>query len=110
MRAILDRVRDEGPSGFEPLPFLRAMTGATLWLYGGQDRSQPTPLDVAILARLRTRGLDASVQVFPDAGHGLLDVPATDPAALPTLVAWVGRTVHDAEPVNSRAPAILVEA
>jgi dienelactone hydrolase len=94
MRVILDRVRDDGPSGFHPLPFLRAMTGSSLWLYGGRDRSQPSQLDVAILARLRSDGLDVTVRVFPYAGHGLLDVPATDPAALPTLVAWVRTTVH----------------
>ena len=94
MHAILDRVRDEGPSGFQPLPLLPAMTGSSLWLYGGQDRSQPTPLDVAILSQLRAHGMHATVREFPHAGHGLLDVPATDPAALPTLVAWVRATVH----------------
>jgi pimeloyl-ACP methyl ester carboxylesterase len=94
MRAILDRVHDEGPSGFQPLPFLRAMTGSSLWLYGGRDRSQPSSLDVAILTRLRADGLDTTFRVFPDAGHGLLDVPATDPAALPTLVTWVRATVR----------------
>jgi pimeloyl-ACP methyl ester carboxylesterase len=94
MRAILDRVRDEGPSGFQPLPFLRAMTGPSLWLYGGRDRSQPSPLDVTILERLRDDGLDATVRVFPHAGHGLLDVPASDPAALPSLVAWVSTIVR----------------
>ena len=102
MRAILDRVRDEGPSGFQPLPFLRTMTGSTLWLYGGHDRSQPSPLDIAILARLRADGMDASVRVFPHAGHGLLDVPATDPAALPALVAWVADTVHTDHPLIGR--------
>ena len=30
------------------------------------------------------------------AGHGLLDVPATDPAALPTLVSWVRATLKPA--------------
>jgi dienelactone hydrolase len=95
MRAILDRVRDEGPSDFQPLPFLRAMTGSSLWLYGGQDRSQPSPLDVAILTRLRADGMDATVRLFPHAGHGLLDVPATDPAALPVLVAWVRTNTHN---------------
>ena len=96
MHAILDRVRHEGPSGFQPLPFLRAMTGSSLWLYGGRDRSQPSQLDGVVLARLRANGLDSTVRVFPHAGHGLLDVPATDPAALPTLVSWVRATVKPA--------------
>jgi hypothetical protein len=39
-------------------------------------------------------GKDFTVVVYPKAGHGLLDVPPTDPRALPTLVRWVRNRVH----------------
>jgi pimeloyl-ACP methyl ester carboxylesterase len=91
---LLRMVRQAGPSGFQPLPFLQGMTSAELWLYGGHDRSQPTALDLEVLARLRATGHDITTRVFPDADHGLLDVPPTDPNALPTLIDWVRQTVN----------------
>jgi pimeloyl-ACP methyl ester carboxylesterase len=93
--SVLRRVRQEGPSGFQPLPFLREMTGAGLWLYGGRDRSQPTALDLEVLARLHGTGHQFTTRVFSDADHGLLDVPPTDLQALPTLVGWVRQTVSN---------------
>jgi uncharacterized protein len=91
---VLRRVRQAGPSGFQPLPFLQGMTGPGLWLFGGRDLSQPTALDLEVLARLRATGHDFTTRVFPDADHGLLDVPPTDSQALPTLVGWVRHTVN----------------
>ncbi len=94
MRTILDQVRNAGPSGFQPLPFLRAMPGSSLWLYGARDRSQPSQLDAEILTRLRATGSDVSVRMFRDADHGLLDVSPTDPTAMRALVDWVRATVE----------------
>jgi hypothetical protein len=81
-------VRDEGPSGFDPRPFLRRFTIPGLWLYGGADRSTPTTLNVEVLDQLAREGKDFTVEVFPGADHGLLDVPPSDPDALPTLLDW----------------------
>jgi dienelactone hydrolase len=91
---VLRRVRQAGPSGFQPLPFLQAMTGPGLWLFGGRDRSQPTALDLEVLAMLHATGHDFTTRVFPHADHGLLDVPPTDSQALLTLVGWVRQTVN----------------
>jgi uncharacterized protein len=78
------------PSGFEPVPLLGQMTVPGIWLYGGQDRSQPADRSAATLARLRnSKGKDFAVVVFPRAGPGLLDTPPTDPRALPTVTAWL---------------------
>jgi uncharacterized protein len=88
-------VRDEGPSGFDPRPFLRRFTIPGLWLYGGKDLSTPTELNVAVLKELKsTTGKDFTFEVFPGAGHGLLDVPPTDPDALPMLLDWMLDRVH----------------
>jgi len=83
------------PSGFDPAPFLKQMTVPGLWLYGGQDKSIPAEKSAAILDELRkTQAKDFTVRVFPNAGHGLLDVPPTDPKALPAIVAWILTRVH----------------
>lgn len=92
---IDQRLDAAGPSGFDPRPFLARMTSPGLWLYGGRDLSQPTARSVAVLVHLRrTRARRFTTRVFAQAGHGLLDVPPTDPHALPTLVHWVQRHVH----------------
>jgi hypothetical protein len=63
-------------------------------LYGGRDLSQPTARSVAVLEHLKhARARRFTTRVFPQAGHGLLDLPPSDPRALPTLVDWVHRHV-----------------
>ncbi len=85
------------PSGFDPLPLLEQATVPGIWVYGRQDRSQPAEKSAATLERLRRRnGKDFTVVLFPRAGHGLLDVPPTDPRAMPTLLAWIQKHVHAA--------------
>ena len=72
------------------MPLLSRMTEPGIWLYGGQDRSQPANRSKARLGRLRTsQGKDFTVVVFPGADHGLLDTPPTDARAMPTLLAWL---------------------
>jgi pimeloyl-ACP methyl ester carboxylesterase len=92
---IDQRLDDAGPSGFDPRPYLARMTSRGLWLYGGRDLSQPTGRSVAILEHLnRSRARKFTTRVFPEASHGLLDLPPSDPRALPTLVRWVHKHVR----------------
>jgi pimeloyl-ACP methyl ester carboxylesterase len=71
------------------------MTVPGIWVYGRQDRSQPAEKSAATLDRFRkTEGKDFTVVLFPQAGHGLLDVPPTDPRAMPTLLAWIRKHVQ----------------
>jgi dienelactone hydrolase len=93
-QAIYYRLKQAGPSGFDPFPFLNKMNVPGLWLYGGADRSIPVDRCEAILDRLRSSGKDFTVMTFLGAGHGLLDSPPSDPRALPTLVQWLLRHVH----------------
>jgi pimeloyl-ACP methyl ester carboxylesterase len=94
--AILRQVRDAGPSGFDPTAAIRNVDCPALWLYGGQDRSQPTAEDVQALARLGV-GHDFRSIVFPNASHGLLDVPPSSPRALPVFVRWIQHVVITTE-------------
>ena len=72
---IEDEVRRAGPSGFDPLPALRALRIPIYWAYGGLDRHQPTGLDVPVLQQLRAQtGADYTWRVFPNGDHGLFEV------------------------------------
>ena len=77
-----------GSSGADPKPYLELRIPA-LWLYGTADREVPVDQSVALLDRLTAQGKDVTVVTFPDAGHGLLDSPPTDPKAPTTFVDWV---------------------
>jgi pimeloyl-ACP methyl ester carboxylesterase len=66
--AIVDRVRQGGPSGFDPAPALRRLAIPSLWLYGALDQHVPTVLCVERLA-----GTGADVRVFPRADHFLIE-------------------------------------
>ena len=66
-------VRAAGPSGFDPMPAIRAMRVPALWLYGGKDRTVPSRLCVARLDPVtREPGRDFSYLVFPGGTHGLV--------------------------------------
>jgi hypothetical protein len=56
--AILQQVRDEGSSGFDPTDAIRGLNCPGLWLYGGEDQSQPTAEDRRALTRLSAAGHD----------------------------------------------------
>ena len=91
-------LRTPGPAGFDPRTYLEQLETPGLWLYGGADHSQPTDEDVDALNRLKENGKDFRVLVYPQADHGLLDVPATDPRALPEVVRWITMQTAVASP------------
>ena len=89
------RLEEAGPSGFDPAPYIARMRTPGLWLYGGADKSIPTDRCVAILERLKREGKDFTIEVFPAAGHGLVDTPPTAPEAPVTLVRWIEKTAAE---------------
>ena len=88
-----EKLREEGPSGFDPAPFIEEISTPGLWLYGGADKSIPTDRSVQILERMKQAGKDFTIVVFPNAGHGLVDTVPTAPEAPATLVNWIEETV-----------------
>ena len=87
---IARRLKEAGASGFDPVPVISQMSGPGVWLYGARDQSIPSEESAAILERMKSsQGKDFAVVMFPNAGHGLLDVPPSDRQALPTLVEWI---------------------
>ena len=91
---IAQRLATAGATGFDPAPWLAKMTMPGLWIYGGQDRSQPTTNSVRVLDDLTAHGSDFTVVVYPQADHGLLDTNPSDPRALPTIVNWITQHVR----------------
>ena len=90
---ISRRLRKAGSSGYDPLPDLQRMTMPGLWLFGSADDKTPVQESVAVLDQLRASRHDITIRVFPDAGHGLLDVPPTAPDAPTTLITWIEQHV-----------------
>jgi pimeloyl-ACP methyl ester carboxylesterase len=96
--AMLAQVRQDGPSGFDPVPSLRKLSIPALWMYGSDDRNVPTELCVERLQALKP-GHDFSWVVLPTAHTplvlptGLLSSlprsPGFDPGFFPALGDWL---------------------
>jgi uncharacterized protein len=91
---IANKLTDAGASGFDPKPFLERLSVPALWLFGTADREVPVDASEALLNSLKGQGHDFTITTFPNAGHGLLDSPPTDPKAPSTLVDWILSHVH----------------
>ena len=76
-------------AGFDVVPYLRRMNVPTLWLLGGRDQEIPLAASLALLNQLKAAGKDYTIRVYPQANHGLFDVPPTSPKALPDTFAWL---------------------
>jgi dienelactone hydrolase len=90
---IARRLKESDSKGFDPMRYLAAMTMPGLWEFGTADEHTPVTESVAILDKLKTSGHDFTVVTFAGAGHGLLDVPPSDPDAAPMMIRWIKRQV-----------------
>jgi pimeloyl-ACP methyl ester carboxylesterase len=86
---IAATLAEKGPSGFDVVPYLRRMKVPALWLLGGRDQEIPLAASLGILKQLKAAGKDYTIHVYPDANHGLFDVPSTDPRAMPDTLEWL---------------------
>ena len=63
-----------GPSGVDPMPWIRKLRIPSLWVYGGLDQHVPTRLSVRLLQPLADQpGRDLSILVYPNANHALVE-------------------------------------
>jgi pimeloyl-ACP methyl ester carboxylesterase len=95
---MLADLRQAGPSGFDPLPYLRKLSIPVLWMYGSDDRNVPTELCLERLASVEA-GHDYTAVVLPTAHTplvlptGLLSSlpqsPGLDPRFFPELGDWL---------------------
>ena len=88
---------------FDPGPVLERLSVPSLWLYGARDETMPALESAAILERLRVRGKDITVRVFPTADHALFEMPqqgqpcrwpALVPGYIDTMTDWVQHRVN----------------
>jgi uncharacterized protein len=86
---ITKTLNDEGPSGFDVVPYLRRMSVPTLWLIAGHDQEIPLTATLKILNKLKAAGKDYTIHVYPGANHGLFNVPPTAPQAMPDTLDWL---------------------
>ena len=96
--AMLAQVRQAGPSGFDPAPYLRTLSIPVLWTYGSDDRNVPTELCVERLEALKP-GHDFSWVVLPTTHtplvlptgllSSLAQSPGFDAGFFPAIGAWL---------------------
>jgi len=100
-------VREVGPSGFDPRPYLERMQQPSLWVYGLADIHQPSERSVAVLEELRASGRDVEVRTYPAANHFLAtggpcgDLPVVD--WLPGALDWLEARLPTAQPARVSA-------
>ena len=77
------------------MPYLEALTIPALWLYGEQDKSNPTVNDIAILGRIKAElGKDFTIHLFPDADHDFVDSRTGGPVnAQGVLDQWLSERI-----------------
>jgi dienelactone hydrolase len=96
LRKIEAEVARDGPSGFDPKPWIAKLRIPVLWLYGGLDRNQPTALDVKVLEQLDATGHhDFSWHVYPHGNHGIFDVKTGLSSELETSPGMPARFFRD---------------
>jgi len=94
---MLKQVEAQGPSGFDPAPYLRRLAIPGLWMFGSDDRNIPTELCVQRLQQVKA-GHDFSWNVLPTTHTplilrtGLLSSlprsPGFSPRFFPDITAW----------------------
>jgi len=68
------QVLARGPSGVDPMPWIRRLAIPSLWVYGALDQHVPAKLSTRLLEPLATDGArDVTVQVYPGANHALVE-------------------------------------
>jgi dienelactone hydrolase len=76
------QARANGPSGFDPMPFIRQLSIPMLWLYGSDDRSVPPNTSISLLRGLMSESpRDFTIHLYGGAPHPLFS-PSGFPAGM----------------------------
>jgi dienelactone hydrolase len=68
------QVLAQGPSGIDPIPWIRELRIPALWVYGGLDQHIPPRLSARRLEPIAAEpGRDFTIETFPKANHALVE-------------------------------------
>lgn len=85
------QARANGPSGFDPVPFIRQLKLPMLWLYGSDDRAEPPHTSISILHGLMSEvPRDFTIHLYGGAPHPLFSRAGFAPGMFADVGAWLG--------------------
>jgi dienelactone hydrolase len=85
------QARRHGPSGFDPMPWIRQLALPMLWLYGGDDRAEPPHTSIALLQGLMSESpRDFTIRLYGDAPHPLFSSAGFAAGLFADVRAWLG--------------------
>lgn len=88
--AITRQVLSVGPTPFDPLPYLQAISVPALWIYGGLDASIPAYASAEIIEQLRAAGqTNLEVQFYPEGNHSLFSARTGFSEEMPYLPGFI---------------------
>lgn len=86
---------------YDPVPTVAALPMPSLWIFGGEDSSMPTPWCLAVLEKLAWQGRPVETLLYPEAEHGILHLEkgengqrrytGYEPGYLMAMVDWLRR-------------------
>jgi dienelactone hydrolase len=84
------QARANGPSGFDPMPFIRQLTIPMLWLYGRDDRSVPPDTSSSLLRGLLAESpRDFTIHLYDGAPHPLFSRSGFPTGMFADVGAWL---------------------
>ena len=85
------QARRNGPSGFDPMPWIRRLSLPMLWLYGGDDRAEPPHTSIGLLHGLLTESpRDFTIRLYDGAPHPLFSSGGFAAGLFADVRAWLG--------------------
>lgn len=82
----------KGENGFNPYNSIKNISSPALWIYGGQDKSNPTIEDIRILNEIRKiYNKEFYIHLYPTYNHDLIDLSTGElgEKVIPELRQWV---------------------
>ncbi|HPG12809.1 MAG TPA: prolyl oligopeptidase family serine peptidase [Chitinophagaceae bacterium] len=88
----------KGVQGFDPYSSIKNMECPALWIYGGQDKSNPTDWDISIINGIKKKySKEFHINLYPDYDHELIDTSTgkLGDKFVPDLRNWITNIVKE---------------
>lgn len=87
-----------GEHGFDPYESIQKMANPGLWIYGGEDRSNPTHNDIRILKEMKKAdNKPFTIQYFPTYNHEMVDTTTESLGEefIPAMREWIVKVLYE---------------